>query len=779
MLFFISFLSGTVLFYLSRFFPLTTAVFFFSASALFMIRKRPFLILAVVAGFMIAMIRYVPSEGPDIPPDREMSVTGRFVPRKNAPGKESQVLSFLVESAVDTASGREMAELENTTVAIFSEVTPDFRKSYELLLRAGPDRLRLNPGSPVSRGLSASIITGQEENDAPPPVLQRLRLARHDLNTHVSERFDSDSAGLVASITTGDRAYLEPALRNSFNRTGLAHLLSISGTHFGLFSVILFGGFTFLIKLLPYRILQRLTVYLTPAQAAAVLCAPFMLMYLALSGGSIPALRSFIMISIVLAGLLLGRKGAWLNSLLAAAFILVLWDPAVVMSVSFQLSFTAVVFIGYALERKDDDDQLPDKNEGSRLLNYLRNAFVLTIAASLGTAPLVAYYFHYSSLIAPVANLVAAPLIGFVLIPLAVISSFSYVLSGFYLFSPLVSIVADVSVFVVKRFAEIPHADTAIPAFPPILCIFFYGAFLVYAVAGRRRIMIGLPFVPLVIYALVRVASPGALSVTYLDVGQGDSAVIELPDGRVLVSDTGRSGYETASFLRYRGKRTVDALILSHIHPDHAGGLSHILQTFDVKEVWDNGRMEYPEGLIKGRPHRKLERGDIAEEGSYSITVLHPYREFYTFNGYEYDEENNSSLVFRLTGRKQSFLFAGDIEEEAEEDLVHLNQLLQASVLKVPHHGSVTSAGETFIRSVSPSVAVISAGRNNPFGHPSREVLEQLDASKVVRTDRDGAIKVMETDDGLVVKTYRDFSLQQADGLSAEWNNIKKLSSTW
>src|SRR4030042_1482968 len=183
---------------------------------------------------------------------------------------------------------------------------------------------------------------------------------------------------------------MDEGLRDSFNVTGLAHILSISGTHFGLFSMLLFGMFSFLIKAFPYRSLQRITIFLTPSQAAAILCFPF------------------------------------------------------------KLSFLAVLFIGFSLGNNKDE-----KKEDKKIVRYIKNAVLLTLSASIGTAPLVAYHFHYFSIISPLSNLFIAPLIGFVLIPLSVFSSFLFLITGHYMFTPIVSAISDVSLLLVKIFSHI------------------------------------------------------------------------------------------------------------------------------------------------------------------------------------------------------------------------------------------------------------------------------------------------------------------------------------
>ena len=207
-----------------------------------------------------------------------------------------------------------------------------------------------------NNNLYANLIEVKDLRGGKKSVWAVFEDARARLNRYVTENFSADSGALVSAITTGQRGNMSDGLKDAFNSTGLAHVLSISGTHFGIFSVLLFGLFRLVIKFLPYSLLQRITLYVTPSQGAAVLCLPFMLAYLALSGWSIPAVRSFIMISLFLIGLLIGRKRFWLNSLLFAAFVIVLWNPEALFSLSFQLSFLAVLFIGFSIDYEKDKE---------------------------------------------------------------------------------------------------------------------------------------------------------------------------------------------------------------------------------------------------------------------------------------------------------------------------------------------------------------------------------------------------------------------------------------
>lgn len=782
------FLAGTLFSFLFHYFPFSGFILFILL-AVFLASKRKFLlVLSLSIGVFYAFFRYYPA--PDMSDiwNKELKVTGRFTREGSGKGPKGNIQTFIVDTAQDEESGEELDWLHDKEIWMPADFAVDYDDGYGLLMETGKDRRRLNPGQTGKGRLYGEILSAEVKGESQYPLFAVFEGQRNSLNRYISGRFSEDPGALIAAMTTGDTSYLSDELRDAFNSTGLVHILSISGTHFGMFSVLLFGLFSFLIKRVPYRYLQRLTICLSPSQAAALLSIPFMIMYLGISGSSIPAVRSFIMISLFLFGLLIARKGFWLNSLLFAAVILVVWDPAVMGDLSFQLSFIAVLFLGFSLEKKDEadeDDGPEEKSEEKpggkieRVVRYIKEAVVLSVAAILGTAPLAAYYFHYVSLISPLSNLVVVPIVGFVVIPLSLISSFAYIFSGHYIFAPLVSVVSELTIVLVKFYAGMPFADLRVPAFPPILCILFYAGFIPYLASKRNKKMLALPFVPFCVYAIVVMSEGKDLSVTFVDVGQGDSAVMELPDKKTIVIDTGRTGRETAAYLRYLGKRDIDALVLTHSHPDHTGGMEYLMKKFSVKELWDSGRISYPLDRPVNMVHRALARGDVVEAAGYSIAVLHPYKEFYTLSDKSDSEENNSSLVLKVMGKKRSFLFAGDVEEEAEEDMAHLKKWLLSDVLKIPHHGSRISAREDFLREVSPSIAVISVGRDNAFGHPSQEVLDKFEGKNILRTDQDGAVKVIEKGEALIVKTCREFMFQKADNFNTETGNIRKLFTVW
>ena len=780
MSFFLSFLAGIVPFHTFQYFPFSSIAVVFLSFIYLILKKRIFLVLIILSGIAFAFLRSEPAKDLPFIKGKEVVLEGFFssLPAETEKGMFRQ--SVKVQSSFDENTGKEIYELRNQEVVILSDREFIPGTECKMTVKFLGDRTRLNPGNLTSKEVYARLLELNTTESKRLSFCTEIQKLRYRLNKYIQANFKKDSSAFISAITTGQRASIDEDLRNAFNKTGLAHILSISGTHFGLFSVFLFGIFRFLMNVLPYRILQRITIFLTHSQTAALLCLPFMLAYLGLSGGNIPAVRSFIMVGLFLLGLLIGRKGLWLNSLFFAAFVLTIWDPKVILDLSFQLSFLAVLFIGFSI-RNTEDEEKGEKSTLKKSLRYLKNALFLTLSASIGTAPLVAYHFHYVSIISPISNLLLTPIIGFVLIPLSILSSFLFLITGHYVFTPAVSIVSDISISLVKLMSAIPYSDIKIPDFPPIVVFLFYAGFLFYFLSGRKRATLIIPFLPVLLYFLIILSGKKELTITYLDVGQGDSAVIEFPDRKTIVIDTGRSGRETASYLKYKGKKEIDVLVLSHVHPDHTGGLDYLLKRFKIKEIWDNRRIILPEDyLYQGKiKHRALNRGEVIEGERYSMYVLHPYPEFYTMYGNDYVEANNSSLVVKIKGRNKSFLFPGDVEEEAEEDLISLGDWLNSDVIKVPHHGGKTSAYKPFFKSVSPEVAVISSGRYNSFGHPHKETLDALQGVSIFRTDTDGAVKIQESEKGLEIKTYKDFQFEQTKSFIKETENIKRVFMVW
>ncbi|NOZ25020.1 MAG: DNA internalization-related competence protein ComEC/Rec2 [Nitrospirae bacterium] len=602
---------------------------------------------------------------------------------------------------------------------------------------------------------------------------QRMRWR---LYNYFRENFSPDAATLLSAIVIGHREGGDGRLYDAYARTGLAHLMSISGTHFALFTLLSFSLIRYSARWLPYGGLVRMTARLGLDETAALLTFPPILFYLLLSGGRIPALRSFLMINVFLIGLLSGRRGQWLNSLLLAATVILILDPASLKSVSFQLSFLAVFFIGITLEAFEG--HVRQDRFGPWTQRFLKLTLV-TAGALTGTSPIALYYFHNISTLSMPANLVFTPLVCLSILPAGIVGSMVYLATGYFPLKGLLQGMADIVNSMVVGISGVENAAVSIGAFPAPALVFIYTA--LYLALRKRWRWFAVSTAALVLTIMLsRVAgNRGLPRVTFLDVGQGDAAVIESSDGRTVVVDTGYTGREVVDFLRYRGTTEVDALVITHADSDHSGGLWTLLRTLRVREVWDSGLIAYSPALEQGMLHRRLKAGDVLKSGGTEFIVLHPGSGYYSVSG---GEENDYSLVMRFRDRTLSVLFTGDIEADAEESLIELRKYLASDVLKVAHHGSGTSSTEAFVSSVSPVAAVISVGEGNPYGHPHPAALRRLSGTELFRTDTDGAVGVGADPEGrLVVRRFSDYMLQKVEGPGEpeEVENLKRLILLW
>lgn len=810
MLILIAFLSGATAFFSSRYFPLTTGFFLFIlAGSIYCslhttlssrLRNVTLFFIACIAGF------YIAATGQGSTGNLER-LEGKTITGRGTPITDSVLLDADRELRGQTFRMGSARDLSGTThtirqVRVLSNCIFALDRSYDLTLRMPRQMVFHNPGMQQSLLPTGYLVISEEREG---PLLAPFARARTVLHRFFLDHFSSKAGSFLISIVTGERGYIPRELNQAFGTTGLSHILSISGTHFGLVFFALFQLCRFLILRLPESALCRLTLRLSPSQAGAALALPALILYLCISDMSYPAIRSFLMIMLFLAGLLLGRKGVWLNTLCVAAAMIVAFDPEAITDLSFQLSFLASLSIGLVSDwlksRQNRDLDTPlskmsQQHTARRFLagtiNIVTASLAISLAASLGTAPLVALHFHYLSLISPLTNLVLTPIIGLLVLPFTLAGSFMYLMTGYFPACGILEQLTSTILTAVQTCASIPHADLRMNASPPIYLIVFYGLLcgLVWfricipMLRGEKNIFLsGIHAILLIITIALALAwcsmqHREGMLVTFLDVGQGDAAVLETPDNHIMVIDTGRNHLPVNAYLRYRGIRTVDALVLSHGHPDHTSGFTALMRDYRIRELWDNGRLHYASPVPADLIHRKLERGDTLEANGYRFTALHPYREYRAEQ--PATEENNDSLVLKLDTSGSSILFTGDIAVDAEESLLPLGKTLVSTVLKIPHHGSRTSLSESFLRSIHPRYALISVGRNNRYSHPHPATLQTLSGTDIYRTDRDGAVSFLLKPDGTIaIKTWQQARLHPVSSILDERKNAERLLTVW
>lgn len=604
------------------------------------------------------------------------------------------------------------------------------------------------------------LVERIERGDGPSAFVQKTRSAIARFIDSSGARYPEPLKALVVSGQGG----IDRELREAFAVTGTAHILSISGLHVGMVA-----GFSFWLFMSLFRRSERALLYLNAKKAALILSAVPAIIYALLAGLPVPTQRSLVMVLAFIAAFTIGRGKDHLNTLSLAGLIILAIFPGSVWDVSFQLSFAAMASIIIIVPRlktflKTDTKEKDDGGkEGWRktLLNFWRKKALplifVTVAAGVGTSPILAWHFHRISLAGMIANLIAVPIAGIVvpfLLTAAVLLPVSEDLAWAVLFP------ADLFfgwlAAIVEFFASIPYASLWVT--PPKLFDIALYYLLIFSLVSLNRARIfkyssaAAALLLLVPWGAIIPKEPAPmLRITYLSVGQGESAFVELPDGRTMLIDGGGTNNPdfdigervVAPFLRTKNIKKIDYMVLSHAQQDHMGGLTFIARNFDVGEFWWNGEGELGRlgtALDKNRVLKRLVNSSIGKLKTGGAAF-----EFYNPSQAPLPDENDNSLVFRISYGQRSFLFTGDITANAERQL--LGKGLGADVLKAPHHGSKYSSSVEFLHGVSPSTIVVSAGRRNSFGFPHEETLERYEeaGAEVLRTDTMGAV-IIETD---------------------------------
>lgn len=627
-----------------------------------------------------------------------------------------------------------------------------------------------HPAWPSNARLVAREAMQEERTDEPERFTPRVLIAR--LRHHVRMRLRASLAPAVAhlveALVLGDGP-IEEGDAQAARLAGLTHVVAVSGMHVTL----LVGALVMALNVALRRStwLLRRTDTRRIAWTLGALIAP---LYAVFAGGSSSAWRAAVTASITWVIAAMGRRA---DPLAVTGFVVVLghlFAPESVRSPGFALSVVATAAVLDV--HRSSDGGMGDVIDHLAEVKSLARA---SLRAALATAPVTLWCFGTLPVTGVLANLVVVPIVAAVLLPLgtvhALLASVSIDLAG--LTRGLTEAVTNAFLTLSAFFAELGGRRTLPP--PDTLQLasltLFVVAILVTKKRATRFALIALSLLGIAlgeVHLRHREHREDSLRITFADVGQGDAALIDMPDGALWMIDTGGVSfgvgqdpgeYALAPLLRARRRERIDVLMVSHPHPDHFGGVAALAQQFAIGEVWDTGQVldESPDSgwarTLLGLPTTRRLPPDVCGHRAVhgvQIEVLSPCPRFDA--GWD---PNDNSFVFLMTYGAHRFLFTGDAEEGTEEALVRRG-LSHVDVVKVGHHGSRTSSTQGFVDATSPVFAVISAGVANQFHHPHADVVSRWSQrSRVLRTDAEGSITMESDGEHLNVRTFESGAL--------------------
>ena len=609
------------------------------------------------------------------------------------------------------------------------------------------------------------VIESRQENS-----LARLaEQVRNKYEAYMAQAMPKQDAAAIFAMLFGGYQGIRPELLEAFTVTGIVHILSVSGSH-----ITLMAGTA--------NIVGRF-LHMSP-RATAALATGVILFYSLLAGAIPPVIRSALMGILTLLALTAGRERDAQHILGLVALGLLLYSPLWLFDISFQLSFGATAGLLYLA---------PPLRERLRkkLPVFVADSLAVTIGAQLSVLPIIAWYFNVLSLSSLLANLVIAPIVEWIIVAglLAGLLASLIPMAGkvvFLLASVVLGLVYELSRWV----AALPGSQIYMPTFSWWGGILYYMGLgwliidgehrrrLVYCVGSKYLLAMGrklrdskgwqavflLGMLAVVFCCWQMWCNNKEMQVHFIDVGQGDSALVITPHGRAFMVDTGgvREGsYDIGSrvdvpYLLHYGVQKLDYIFLTHAHDDHAGGVKGILTKIPVGAIGigHEGAGDYLQAFGTGEIGKikkllvPLQEGSSIELDGVRIDMLYSPESKKVQESQLQATGNEFSNLIRVSYGEASFLLTGDLVAEQEQQVLANGTNVASTVLKVGHHGSRTSSSQEFLTAVNPGWAVISCGYNNSFGHPHKEILHRLTSctkAEILRTDQQGAI-VFRTD---------------------------------
>ena len=548
--------------------------------------------------------------------------------------------------------------------------------------------------------------------------LRTVAAIRQHYRESMAEVMSAEDAAAIFAMLFGGYAGLNPELVEEFQTTGIVHILSVSGSHMSMLAMA--TAWLCLLLKFPRSVTFALGFFVIGT-------------YAILSGLLPQVLRSAMMGVLIFFAKTLDSEAEGARLLTLTALAMLLNQPLLLFDISFQLSFTATAGLMYLSEGLRDSME--------RIPKFFAEPASMTIAAQLASLPVIVWYFNQISLSSVLANIFVMPLLEIVIVGglLGGIIAAVVPIVGKIFFAGE-ALIFGAGAELNKIFAKLPFSAVQVPT------LGLWAGFFYYAALILRRPVILLPIIFILALNIFRFG--GELEVNFIDVGQGDCAVVITPHGHCMIFDTGGvrehmfdvGGRVVVPYLKHENIREVDKIFLTHVHEDHSGGTGAVIKKLPVGEIITAGEPKSEYAAVFG----------IAEEYLPPLRAGHAGEKFLV-DGVEVEIlfapnvgiGNEISNVYRIRYGAITFLITGDLVKEVEAQILREGIDVSSTVLKVGHHGSATSSSEEFLRAVNPKCAVICVGYGNNFGHPRAEVLERLKnlPTKIFRTDIDGLIK--------------------------------------
>lgn len=625
--------------------------------------------------------------------------------------------------------------------------------------------------------------------ERPQSVVSTLRYLPERLRTTIGRQIDAavptEKGGVYRAILIGDRSHVDENTLEIFKGSGTMHILAISGLHMAVIGTLLYAGFFWLLCRS-----EKLILCFTLKKWAAFFSLPVLLGYGLLAGMNTPVFRAVIMSSIVIVSICTNRQKSPGALLAFAAMLILTIDPLQLFTVSFQLSFSAIVgilFLLPVLKRllyQSTESPSPSSTK-QRVLNWLLAGLLVSLVANLATAPIALYSFNRFSTVGPIANLIIEPLICLWSLAAGVLSiPFIFIKPEIGSFLLQVGALGlDAAMHAAAFFSSFSFSTIWLPT-PPlwlILIYFFILIFFVYS-GWKKRWLSFLSVCTLSVCILLFFHPPrqyqardeGQFRIFYLDVGQGSATLLEYPSGfRVLIDGGGSSFTATtvgeqviAPFLWKKGIRKIDAIAITHPDADHYNGLGFIIKNFYPKTLWvrdKDGHDDNFKNFIRQAKNDRVsvsipEKGQYLVEGSDSLECIANISSREAGSGNtESRNSGNSGLVLKACSRQLCALFPGDIGRSRERHLVAQGFDLNADVLLAPHHGSITSNSSQFLAAVAPKYLLVSAGRSSKGYFPHKDLAQECKDKQIdlFTTSDQGTLTIISKQDGYQIFGYK------------------------